>query len=88
MLFIIYYRLFLWLCFGDLSNFSFFERTMMKCQHVNPEEAVKIHEDLGARKSIGIHWRTFQLSTEVITQYASNVVTACVWKNQEVFLNF
>ncbi|PIK36363.1 hypothetical protein BSL78_26807 [Apostichopus japonicus] len=43
-------------------------RQMMKCQHINPEEAVKIHQHLQARKSIGIHWRTFKLSTEGVDQ--------------------
>ena len=38
---------------------------MMKNMHVDPEEALQIHEDLGAETSIGIHWGTFSLGTEV-----------------------
>ncbi|CAL1545091.1 unnamed protein product [Lymnaea stagnalis] len=33
-------------------------------QHVDPAEAVDIHNDLGSKTSIGIHWGTFVLSKE------------------------
>jgi len=32
--------------------------------HVTPEEAVKIHQQIGSKKSVGIHWGTFRLSDE------------------------
>jgi L-ascorbate metabolism protein UlaG (beta-lactamase superfamily) len=39
-------------------------RWFMKGVHMNPEEAVQAHQQLGARKSIGIHWGTFHLTDE------------------------
>lgn len=39
-------------------------RWFMKKQHVDPEEAVRIHADVRAKKSIGIHWGTFALANE------------------------
>jgi len=32
----------------------------MEYQHVNPEQAVCIHEDVKSKCSIGIHWGTFK----------------------------
>lgn len=39
-------------------------RWFMQHYHVNPAEAVKIHQDIGAEMSIGMHWGTFPLTAE------------------------
>ncbi|CAH2275726.1 N-acyl-phosphatidylethanolamine-hydrolyzing phospholipase D [Pelobates cultripes] len=39
-------------------------RWFMKSQHVDPEDAVRIHVDVRAKKSLGIHWGTFALANE------------------------
>ena len=39
-------------------------RAFMKSAHLNPEEAVRVFEDLGAEFGLGIHWGTFKLTLE------------------------
>ncbi|MFI5361292.1 MAG: MBL fold metallo-hydrolase [Elusimicrobiota bacterium] len=41
-------------------------RWFMKDQHVNPDEAVRAHLDLGSRVSVGMHFGTFHLTDEGI----------------------
>jgi|GEM_PF-2909749 len=41
-------------------------RWFMKDIHMNPAEAVQAHLDLGARRSIAMHFGTFQLTAEGI----------------------
>jgi L-ascorbate metabolism protein UlaG (beta-lactamase superfamily) len=43
-------------------------RWFMQDVHMNPAEAVQAHDDLGARQSIGMHFGTFHLTTEGISE--------------------
>jgi L-ascorbate metabolism protein UlaG (beta-lactamase superfamily) len=39
-------------------------RWFMRDSHMNPAEAVQAHREVGARRSLGMHWGTFQLTDE------------------------
>jgi N-acyl-phosphatidylethanolamine-hydrolysing phospholipase D len=43
-------------------------RWFMKLQHVDLDEAVQLHLDLGAKLSVGVHWGTFALTDEPLDQ--------------------
>jgi L-ascorbate metabolism protein UlaG (beta-lactamase superfamily) len=39
-------------------------RWFMEPMHMNPAEAVRLHLEVGAQLSLGMHWGTFQLTDE------------------------
>ena len=51
-------------------------RWFMQPQHVDPAEAVQIHVDLAAKRSIGIHWGTFALADEPLDHAIAAVAAA------------
>ena len=55
---------------------SYEPRWFMKGQHINPEEAVAIHRQIGSRKSVGIHWGTFSLTDEPLDQPIADLAAA------------
>ncbi|PSJ37371.1 MBL fold metallo-hydrolase [Allosphingosinicella deserti] len=51
-------------------------RWFMAAQHCDPEEAVRILLDLEAKRAIGIHWGTFQLTDEPREEPAEGLAAA------------
>ena len=51
-------------------------RWFMKGQHINPDEAVTVHREIGSRKSVGIHWGTFSLTDEPLDQPIADLAAA------------
>lgn len=51
-------------------------RILMEPVHATPEEAVRIGEDLGARRLIGMHWGTIRLTTEPMLEPAERFMAA------------
>lgn len=51
-------------------------RWFMRAMHVDPEEAVQVHLDVRSRRSIGMHWGTFVLTTEDPAEPPERLATA------------
>lgn len=51
-------------------------RWFMKAAHMDPAEAVRVHQEVGARRSVGMHWGTFQLTDEGREQPVEALATA------------
>lgn len=49
-------------------------RWFMADQHVDPEEAVRIFTDTGAKQALGFHWGTFQLTNEPREEPAERLI--------------
>ncbi|MET0542177.1 MAG: MBL fold metallo-hydrolase [Variovorax sp.] len=52
-------------------------RWFMASQHVDVAEAVKIHLDIGAKRSLGIHWGTFSLTDEPLDEPPQKLLQEC-----------
>jgi len=51
-------------------------RRLMAPVHMNPAEAVQAHRQLGARRSVGMHFGTFQLTSEAIDAPQAELLAA------------
>src|SRR5207245_10899792 len=56
-------------------------RWFMQPVHMNPAEAVQAHLDLEASESVGMHFGTFQLTTEGIDEPLRALEDACRARN-------
>jgi len=56
-------------------------RWFMESQHCNPAEAVRIHQTVGAVKSLGLHWGTFPLTDEGREEPPTALKVACAAAN-------
>jgi N-acyl-phosphatidylethanolamine-hydrolysing phospholipase D len=48
----------------------------MRAQHMSPADAVRAHVDIGAKRSVGIHWGTFPLADEPLDQAPQDLAMA------------
>ena len=60
---------------------TYVPRKFMQPVHIGPEEAIQIHEDVGSRFSIGMHWKTFRLSEEPLEAPPYHLYLAMKEKN-------
>jgi L-ascorbate metabolism protein UlaG (beta-lactamase superfamily) len=67
--------------FALLPIGAYLPRWFMKDMHVNPEEAVLAHFDLKSKKSVGMHFGTFQLSDEAIYKPVEDLQRAKLKRN-------
>ena len=61
-------------------------RWFLQFQHVDPAEAVCIHEDLQSRHSLGIHWGTFPTGKEVCYSCTNGHVTCIINSPGNIFV--
>ncbi|KAA0163480.1 hypothetical protein FNF31_02874 [Cafeteria roenbergensis] len=54
--------------FAALPIGAYSPRWFMSSVHADPCDAVRMHKDLGARRSVGMHWGTFRLTDEPLLE--------------------
>lgn len=64
-----------------ISIGAYAPRWFMKDVHITPEEAVQIHQDIGARQSLAVQWGTFPMTSEPIDEPPKKLSKALGEKN-------
>lgn len=60
---------------------TYFPQKFMQPIHISPYEAVQIHQEVRSRLSLGMHWKTFRLSSEPIDRPPYDLYLAMKEKN-------
>ncbi|RUO41525.1 hypothetical protein CWE22_05005 [Pseudidiomarina aestuarii] len=55
---------------------AYLPRWFMQPQHINPAEAVLMHNDIAAKRSYAMHWGTYQLAAESLAQTKQDLADA------------
>jgi len=63
-------------------------RWFMKDMHVNPEEAVQVHNDIHSKYSLGIHWGTFPLTAEPVDEPPQRLQEAARVLRESTFVTY
>lgn len=53
-------------------------RGFMRSVHVDPDEAVRIHQDIGSKLSVAMHWGTFRLTLEPLDEPPRRLAQALI----------
>jgi N-acyl-phosphatidylethanolamine-hydrolysing phospholipase D len=53
---------------GAIPIGAYMPRAMMQFSHLTPEEALRVLEDIRARRLVAIHWGTFNLANEPLAE--------------------